>query len=166
VEGTPKEIEELSILNCWETTARILSMTVTHTMDTMKPKVPNFKLDQLKCNSCKNAMFSSSNCCGCSRSLATESSLKLANSPTLSSEGVYNGYISEVRCQMCQSHPWGNGSYHGCWGCGNGFYTGTGYTYPMVVEFGAQKKTPSVKVMLDKHFGEEAKEYRITWPDS
>ncbi|KAH6883729.1 hypothetical protein BKA70DRAFT_1206288 [Coprinopsis sp. MPI-PUGE-AT-0042] len=165
VEGTPKEIEELSALNCWETNARILSMTLTHTINSTKLSPPQFLLEQLKCTSCKKAMFTSSNCCGCSRSLSTGHSLKLT-STTLSSEGIHNGYITQIRCQFCNNHPWSNGSRFYCQGgCGTYLIMGTSYTQAMLVDFGAQKKL-SVKEMVDKHFGEEVKEYRITWPDS
>ncbi|KAH6885649.1 hypothetical protein BKA70DRAFT_1337499 [Coprinopsis sp. MPI-PUGE-AT-0042] len=163
VEGTPKEIEELSALDCWETIARVLSMTVTHTVNAAKPSAPEFKLEQLKCKSCNKSMFSSQfNCYQCGALLTSQSLLRLT-STCITAEGIHNGYLNQVRCQ-CQNHPWYNGGGASCAGCGTYFNTGTSYTHAMFVAFGIQKN--GVKEMVDKHFGEEAKEYRVTWPDS
>jgi hypothetical protein len=43
---------------------------------------------------------------------------------------------------------------------------GNSYHQDMLVDFGMQERKESVKDMVDKHFGKEAKEYRIAWPES
>jgi len=167
VEGTPKDIKDLSALNSWETIARILSMTMAHSMvNSAGPKLLEFALEQLKCNSCKTTFFRQSwTCCSCSTSISTGSALKLTT--TVSSEGgTYSGLLSEVRCKSCSNPPWVSGWGYNCRGCNARIYAGPNVSYPISVDFGKIGPISTVKEMVDTHFGDEAKDYRITWPAS
>ena len=49
-----------------------------------------------------------------------------------------------------------------CWACVAVACMGTSYGSEMIIDF--SKSKPS-KEMLDKYFGDEVKEYRVTWPE-